>query len=225
MPGRYEWYVKHFTNTRKVPDSTVRRLSLYLRYLEEFGRRGVETVSSQELARGTGTTPAQVRKDLSFFGSFGKRGLGYFVPELIHRIRAILGLGREWRVLVLGAGRIGTALAGYPDFARRGFRVVALVDNDPSKIGGTSGGVPVRDVAELERIVHENVIDIAIVATPADAAQPLVRRAVAAGVRAFLNFAPVKLEVPTDVALRNVNMALELEGLSFAMTSGRDLAL
>lgn len=223
--GRYEWYVKHFTNTRKVSDSTVRRLSLYLRYLEEFQRRGLKTVSSQELARGTGTTPAQVRKDLSFFGSFGKRGLGYFVPELITKIRAILGLGREWRVLVLGAGRIGTALAGYSDFARQGFRVVALVDNDASKIGGTSGGVPVRDVADLERIVQQELIDIAIVATPAGAAQTLVDRAVAAGVRAFLNFAPVKLDVPVEIALRNVNMALELEGLSFAMTSGRVLAV
>lgn len=206
---------------RKISESTVRRLSVYLRTLEESRRRGVLTVSSQELAGASGTTPAQVRKDLSFFGSFGKRGLGYSVPELVVRIRSILGLEREWRVMVVGAGRIGVALAAYPGFGAQGFRVVAMVDRDPAKVGQEWGGVQVRDVAELERVVAGEGIEIAIVATPAEAAQEVVDRLVAAGVKGILNFAPVKLEVPAGVALKSVNMALELEGLSFALTNGR----
>lgn len=209
---------------RKVSDSTVRRLSVYLRRLEEFRRRGALTVSSRELARGSGTTSAQVRKDLSFFGSFGKRGLGYSVPGLVTKIRGILGLEQEWRVLVVGAGRVGTALAGYPGFQPQGFHVVALVDDDPAKIGQVWGGARVRDAAELERVVREERVDIAIVATPGRVAQGVVDRLVAVGVKAILNFAPVKLEVPSDVALKSVNMALELEGLSFAVTNGRRFA-
>ncbi len=205
---------------RKISDSTIRRLSVYLRRLEELRRRGVLTVSSQELAEGSGTTSAQVRKDLSFFGSFGKRGLGYAVAELVGNIRAILGLEREWRVLVVGAGRVGTALAGYPDFRSQGFRVVALVDSDPVKVGQDWGGARVRDAGEMERIVEEEGIDIAIVATPPEAAQAVVDRLVAAGVRGILNFAPVELDVPAGVALKSMNMALELEALSFALTNG-----
>jgi redox-sensing transcriptional repressor len=205
---------------RKISDSTVRRLSLYLRSLDECRGRGVLTVSSERLARESGTTPAQVRKDLSFFGSFGKRGLGYSVPGLARRIRRILGLGREWRVLVVGAGRIGTALAGYGGFGSDGFRVVALADTDRAKVGGECGGIPVWSALDLERVVREAAIEIAIVATPAAAAQEVVDRLVAAGVRAILNFAPVKLEVPGEVVVKTVNMALELEGLSYALVNG-----
>lgn len=205
---------------RKISDSTVRRLSLYLRTLEESRRSGILTISSQELARESGTTPAQVRKDLSFFGSFGKRGLGYSVPELVGRIRGILGLERQWRVLVVGAGRIGTALAGYPGFAAEGFQVVALADTDPAKVRAESEGVPVRDAAELERVVRETRAEIAIVATPGASAQGVVDRLVEAGVRAILNFAPVKIRVPPGVVVKTVNMAHELEGLSYALTNG-----
>lgn len=205
---------------RKISDSTVRRLSLYLRSLDEWRGRGALTISSQRLARESGTTPAQVRKDLSFFGSFGKRGLGYSVPGLAGRIRRILGLGREWRVLVVGAGRIGTALAGYPGFGANGFRVVALADTDARKVGEVWDGIPVWDATDLERVVREAAIEIAIVATPAPAAQEVVDRLVASGVRAILNFAPVKLEVPAGVSVKTVNMALELEGLSYALTNG-----
>jgi redox-sensing transcriptional repressor len=204
----------------KVSESTVRRLSIYLRRLDDLHRRGVDTVSSQELARGSGATPAQVRKDLSFFGSFGKRGLGYPVEELRARLRAILGLEREWQVVVVGAGRIGTALAGYPAFRAQGFRVVALVDADPAKVGTRAGGVPVRGVDDLGRLVAEEGVEIGIIATPAEAAQEVADRLVAAGVRGILNFAPAELRVPPGVALKTVNMALELESLSFALTNG-----
>jgi len=204
---------------KRIADSTVRRLSLYLRFLEESAQRGLTTISSDELARRGGTTSAQVRKDLSFFGSFGKRGLGYSVPELSSSLREILGLGRRWRVLIVGAGKIGTALAQYHGFAQRGFHVVAVYDRDPRKIGTKWGALVVRDTAELEHDLAEQPVDIAVVATPAEEAQPVVDRLVAAGISAVLNFAPVQLSVPSEVTLRHVNMAMELEALSFALRS------
>lgn len=203
---------------KRIAESTVRRLSLYLRYLEDSAHRGVATISSDELARRGATTSAQVRKDLSFFGSFGKRGLGYAVPELAASIREILGLGREWRVIIVGAGKIGTALAQYEGFRQRGFVVAALYDSDPAKIGVAREGVVVRDLARLERDVASERPDIAVIAVPAEAAQAIVDRLVAAGIQAILNFAPAQLHVPTSVSLRHVNMALELEGLAFALT-------
>src|SRR5882672_6647074 len=130
---------------KRIADSTVRRLSAYLRFLEDFEGRGLKTISSDELARRGGTTSAQVRKDLSFFGSFGKRGLGYSVPELTARIRDILGLRRTYRVVLVGAGRIGSALAQYPGFRQRGFHVAAIYDKDPKKIGSRWNGLVVRD--------------------------------------------------------------------------------
>lgn len=202
---------------RKIAESTVRRLSLYLRFLEEFEARGVATVSSDALAARGGTTSAQVRKDLSFFGSFGKRGLGYPVPELVARLRDILGLGRTYRVVVVGAGKIGSALAQYDGFGQRGFQVVGVYDVDPKKIGAGWAGLLVRDVRELERDLARERVDIAIVSTPAEAAQQVVDRLVRSGVRAILNFAPVQLEVPPEVAVKHVNMALELETLSYAL--------
>lgn len=204
---------------KRIADSTIRRLSLYLRYLEEFERRGLDTISSDELARRGGTTSAQVRKDLSFFGSFGKRGLGYSVPQLARRLRDILGLGRQWHVIIVGAGKIGAALARYGGFQQRGFTIVAVYDNDPEKIGHRWDGHIVRDMATLERDIETEHPDIAVVAVPASVAQQVVDRLVASGIRAILNFAPVQLHVPADVELRSVNMAMELEGLSFALTN------
>ena len=202
---------------KRIADSTVRRLSLYLRFLEEFERRGLDTISSEELASRGGTTSAQVRKDLSFFGSFGKRGLGYSVPELAARLRQILGLGREWRVIIVGAGKIGAALAQYRGFSQRGFRIVAVYDNDPTKIGKKWDSHVVRDIAHLERDTPGDEADIAVVSTPAEQAQHIVDRLVAVGIKAIMNFAPVQLQVPPDVAIKTVNMAMELEGLSFAL--------
>jgi redox-sensing transcriptional repressor len=204
---------------KRISDSAVRRLSLYLRFLEEFDSRGLTTVSSDELAKRGGTTSAQVRKDLSFFGSFGKRGLGYSVPELLSRLREIMGLGREWRVYIVGAGKIGAALAQYRGFRQRGFTVVGVYDNDPGVIGRTRDGHVVRDIAALPRDAQREHPDIAVLTIPAEDAQRTVDQVVAAGIRAILNFAPAQIHVPPEVTLKNVNMAMELEALSFSLTN------
>src|SRR5919107_2899116 len=145
---------------KRIAESTVRRLSIYLRFLEDFEERGLSTVSSEELARRGGTTSAQVRKDLSFFGSFGKRGLGYSVPELSAALREILGLGREWKVVIVGAGKIGAALAQYRGFRQRGFNILAAYDSNPDKIGRMLEGIEVRDIARLKSDVRQERPDI-----------------------------------------------------------------
>ena len=205
--------------SKRIADSTVRRLSIYLRFLEDFEERGLATVSSDELARRGGTTSAQVRKDLSFFGSFGKRGLGYAVPELATAIREILGLGRQWKVVIVGAGKIGAALAQYRGFRQRGFSIVAAYDTNPDKIGRTLEGIEIRDMARFEADVATERPEIAVLATPTDAAQAVLDRVNRAGIKAVLNFAPVQLHAPTDVTVKTVNMAMELEGLTFALTN------
>ena len=209
---------------KRIADSTVRRLSLYLRFLEEFEARGLSTISSEELAARGGTTSAQVRKDLSFFGSFGKRGLGYSVPELASKLRQILGLGRRWRVIIIGAGKIGSALAQYRGFPQRGFEIVAVYDCDPSKVGHKFDGHVVRSVTSLREDSAQEPPDIAVLTVPADAAQAVAERAIEAGIRAIMNFAPVQLHVPETVTVKTVNMAMELEVLSYALTN-RDQAV
>lgn len=204
---------------KHIAESTVRRLSLYLRFLEDFEARGLATISSDELAARGGTTSAQVRKDLSFFGSFGKRGLGYSVPELAVRLREILGLERQWKVIIIGAGKIGAALVAYRGFRQRGFHILAAYDTNPDKIGKPLEGIPVRDIAHLERDVHREKPDIAVLTVPGEHAQAVVDRVVRAGIKAVMNFAPVQLQVPPDVTLKTVNMAMELEGLSFALSN------
>src|SRR5262245_48954157 len=204
---------------RKIADSTVRRLSLYLRYLDEFETEGQATVSSEALATRGGTTPAQLREDLAFFGAFGRRGRGYPVAELSDRRRRILGLDRRYRVVVVGAGKIGSALVQYRGFRARGFDIVALFHSDASKIGRTYDGLVVRDVVELDKALAKESPDIGIIVVPGDQAQAVADRLVLGGVRAVLNFAPAPLHVPDVVALKNVNLALELEALSFALAS------
>jgi redox-sensing transcriptional repressor len=206
---------------RKVSDTTIRRLSLYLRILEKSESGEARTISSEELAAGAGTTAAQVRKDLSLFGSFGKRGLGYAVSELAERLRGILGVDRPWRVALVGAGRIGSALFHYAGFEQRGFRIVALFDRDRAKLGRHWGDLTVTDVSRLEEIVREQEIEMVVLAVPAEASQEVADRAVAAGVRGILNFAPVQLRVPAEVALEDVNVVMEMEALSFHITRGR----
>ena len=206
--------------SRKVSESTVRRLSLYLRILEEMASPG-GTVSSEDLAERTGTTAAQVRKDLSLFGSFGKRGLGYSVEELSGRLRAILGLDRTWNVAMVGAGRIGSALFEYSGFWKRGFHIAAVLDADPAKVGRRWGPITIQDASRLEEVIGGAGVDILILAVPAREVHAIVDRAVAAGVRAILNFAPAQLKVPEDVALKHVNMVMELEALSFTLSQDR----
>jgi redox-sensing transcriptional repressor len=204
---------------RRIAESTVRRLSIYLSFLEEIQADGAATTSSDDLAKLGGTTSAQVRKDLSFFGSFGKRGLGYSVPELASALREILGLGKQWRVCIIGAGKIGAALARYGGFAERGFNVTALYDSDPAKVGHRSGSIVIRDTKDLEKDVQAGRYDIGVITVPAENAQAIVDRLVKAGMKAILSFAPTQLSVPDDVELRTVNMAMELEGLTFALTN------
>jgi redox-sensing transcriptional repressor len=215
--------VKNFTSPatylKRVPDSTVRRLSLYLGFLEELEGRGEKTVSSDVLARLGGTTSAQVRKDLSIFGSFGKRGLGYLVRELTASLRDILGLGRDWQVCIVGAGKIGLALAQYPGFREKGFHVTALYDSSPAKIGTSLNSIPVRDVRCLAGDATHQQFDIGVIAVPAGAAQIVANTMATAGIKAIMNFAPAQLVVPPDIVMRTVNMGLEFEALSFALAN------
>lgn len=202
---------------KRIAESTVRRLSLYLSYLEGLNGTEPSTVSSEILAGLVGTTSAQVRKDLSFFGSFGKRGLGYSIVELRDSLRDILGLDRAWQVCIVGAGKIGVALAQYPGFGTKGFHIAAVYDSDPNKIGTFWDSLTVRDVSQLRADAAREHFDIGVVAVPAEAAQSVVDMLVSAGVKALMNFAPAQIITPPDVVVRTVNMALEFEGLSFAL--------
>lgn len=204
---------------KRIAESTVRRLSLYLGFLEEIHRRGNTTVSSEQLAKLGGTTSAQVRKDLSLFGSFGKRGLGYSVAELLERLRQIMGLERRWRVCIIGAGKIGAALAQYEGFMQRGFDVVAVYDSNQARVGETLGTLQVRDVAFFERDAETEKFDIAVLAIPARGAQKMADRVARAGIGGILNFVPGQISPPAKVAMRTVDMAMELEALSFALTN------
>ncbi|MCX6826144.1 MAG: redox-sensing transcriptional repressor Rex [candidate division Zixibacteria bacterium] len=204
------------SSRRRISESTVRRLSLYYRILSVLEKENQATVSSKELARREKLTPAQVRKDLSFFGSFGTRGLGYPVCELKKRIGEILGLNRTWNIALIGVGNIGSALVGYKEFQRQGFHIKLIFDNDQRKIGSNHKGITVSDIKNLGKELRENNIEIVIVAVPATVAQYIVDDVVKAGIKAILNFAPINLKVPEDVFLRNENMSMELEYLSFA---------
>ena len=206
--------------SQKISESTVRRLSHYLRILEKLHLDGRPTVSSVDLAERAGTTAAQVRKDFSLFGSFGKRGTGYAVPDLAGQIREILGLGTPWRVALVGAGRIGSALFAYADFRTRGFRIDTVLDVDPRRIGEEWDGIVIEDAARLEEIVREREIDIVILAVPADAAQETADVAIRGGARGILNFAPTQLRLPDHVSVQDVNMVMELEALSFDLSQG-----
>ena len=202
---------------RKIPQSTVRRLSHYLRSLEGLPKSG-GTVSSEELAAWGQTTAAQVRKDLSHFGSFGKRGLGYQAGELRESLRTLLGIDRSWKVALVGAGRIGLALYEYPAFRSRGFDCVAIFDSDPEKIGTAWGDQSICALEVFEEVIKERDVELVILAIPADSAQEVASRAVEAGVNGILNFAPIRLNVPAEVPVEDVNLVIELEALSFQIT-------
>lgn len=200
---------------RSIPDATVARLPLYLRAVITLQEQGVVTVSSGDLAVAAGVNPAKLRKDLSHLGSYGTRGVGYPVRELVDGIAAVLGLTADRGLAIVGLGNLGRALAAYGGFQERGFRVAALLDVDPGLIGREVGGLVVEDAAELEQVVRERDVTIAVLATPAGAAQQVADRLVAAGVTAVLNFAPAHVEVPAHVTLRRVDLSVELQILSF----------
>jgi redox-sensing transcriptional repressor len=200
---------------RAIPEATVARLPLYLRSLVDMTERGMQTISSEGLAEAAGVNSAKVRKDLSYLGSYGTRGVGYDVEYLIYQISRELGLTQDWNCVIVGVGNLGRALANYRGFGERGFRVSALVDIDEDKIGKPVDSMVVEDFGDLERIVKEREISIGIVATTAGAAQDAADRLVSAGVKSILNFAPTVLQVPDDVSLRKVDLSIELQILSF----------
>ncbi len=200
---------------RKIPEATVARLPLYLRSLLEAAGDGTPTISSERLAELSGVNAAKVRKDLSYLGSYGTRGVGYDVEYLLFQMSRELGLTKDWHVVIAGVGNLGHALANYGGFGDRGFPVAALVDADPRVVGTLINGITVRHIDELTDIAAEHQIAIGIIATPAHAAQEVADRMIEAGVSSILNFAPTIVTVPDDVSLRKVDLAVELQILSF----------
>ncbi len=207
--------------TLKVPEATIIRLSVYSRYLTEADRKGIITISSGEIAEGVGVSSAQVRKDLAYFGEFGTRGVGYNVKDLRQHILKILGLSVDWSVALIGLGNLGSALSSYQGFMERGFIITSIFDADPKKIGKRCCNLEVLPVDQLEAVVRQNCTQIGIVAVPAVAAQEVVDQLVRAKVKAILNFSPVVLNVPPDIELRNVDLAVNLEVLTFNVGAQR----
>jgi len=208
-----------------IPAPTIRRLSLYLRFLEDCANKGLQTVSSKQLGETLSLTDAQVRKDLAYFGPFGHPGIGYHVAELINRLRQILGTDRMWKVALVGAGNLGRSLTAYKGFAQKGFEITAVFDNDPSKVGQTFPGlegVAIQHIDDLSTAAEREGIKLAILAVPAQHAQFVARQMIAAGIKGILNFAPMLLNVPDDVAVSGVDMSVHLEQLSFLVGGGGD---
>ena len=197
--------------------STVTRLSGYYRILGEFEAENLETIASERLAERAGVSSAQVRKDLSRFGNFGRRGLGYNVAQLRQKIAGILGLTQHWNVALIGAGNLGHALFSYKEFPKQGFHIEHVLDADPAKIGTAWNGVTIVHIGELPRLARDGKVDIVVVAVPVHAAQTVVDLAVSSGVRAILNFAPGKLTIPDGVAIRHVDLSIAMESLSYAL--------
>ena len=204
----------------QISELTTNRLSLYLRFLTELEEKDVKTVSSKVLADQFGLNPALIRKDLAHFGDLGVRGVGYVVKDLRRQLHTILGLDRNHRVAIMGAGNLGLALADYPGFRREGFRIVALFDTLHNKVGQLSrGGVKIYDIRELRKVAHRENITIAVIAVPAASAQQVVKTVVQAGIKAVLNFSPGALRVPDDVKLKSVDLTVSLESLSFYLAT------
>jgi redox-sensing transcriptional repressor len=200
---------------RRIPEATVARLPVYLRSLVALAADKTATISSERLAELAGVNAAKVRKDLSYLGSYGTRGVGYDVEYLVFQMSRELGLTQDWPVVIVGIGHLGQALANYGGFTERGFPIAALVDTDPTKVGQVVHGTVVRHLDDLPEIAAEHAVSIGVIATPASAAQEVADRLVAAGVSSVLNFAPALVSVPRGVSLRKVDLAVELQILSF----------
>ena len=210
------------TGRRRIPDAAVARLPVYLQILNGLIADGTEQLSSDQLAALAGVNAAKVRKDLSYLGSYGTRGVGYDVAYLVYQIKRELGLHNEWKVVVVGAGNLGNALANYSGFTLRGFPVAGIVDIDDSKVGRTIAGVKVRHVEELESIVRTEGVSIGVIATPPVSAQQAADLLVKAGVRSILNFASVVLTVPDTISVRSVDLGVELQILGYYEQLRRD---
>jgi redox-sensing transcriptional repressor len=199
---------------------TVRRLSVYTRSLQQLEEDGVKTISSQELADRFNLNSAQVRKDLAYFGEFGVRGIGYYVSGLKAELQRILGLDREWQVALVGFGNLGSALFHYKGFARQGFRIATIFDEDRAKWGKVVDGVTIQPMEDLPREAKARNLQIAILAVPGESAQVVTEKLMAAGIKAILNFAPGRIRAAKEVRLKNVDLAIELETLSFYLAQG-----
>ncbi len=202
-------------NAEKIPDIIIGRLPIYLRALQYLADTGVQTTSSQELGEIIGISAAQIRKDISQFGEFGKQGTGYSIPFLIERLRDILKVNRVWDVIIVGMGDMGHALARYNGYADRGFQIVMAFDNDPNKIGQKAGGLEVLSTSVMTEKIKQNKIRIAIIATPASAAQEATEQLVKAGVKSILNYAPISLNVPKDVHVQYIDPVAHLQRMTY----------
>lgn len=207
--------------TLKIPEATVSRLSVYSRFLEEVEKRGITSISSGEIAEGIGGTPAQVRKDLAYFGEFGTRGVGYNVHSLNEQMVKILGLGKTWKVVLVGAGNLGSALSQYKGFRERGFDIVAVFDNDLKKVDLMLNGIRIYPTSQMAQFIDDNDVRIAIIAVPAQYAQDVADILAETKIQGILNFAPVVLTVPEEIETRNVDLAVNLEVLSFNIESSQ----
>jgi redox-sensing transcriptional repressor len=199
----------------EIPDIVIGRLPIYLRALTQLSQQGHEITSSHELGQRLGISSAQIRKDLSHFGEFGKQGTGYQISHLMGQLKQILQVDREWPMIVVGAGDLGRALAHYGGFIERGFRVVAIFDNDPSKIGTGSGNLKVVDIARMRDIIRDNNVRIAMIAIPAQVAQSVVDTLVESGVRAILNYAPITVSVPENVHVQYIDPVAHLQRMTY----------
>ncbi len=204
----------------EIPPVVIDRLPLYARALGWLEAQGREVVSSQELGTMLDVTPAQIRKDLSYFGRFGKQGRGYNVQKLLDELRRILGLNRQWRMVLVGIGRLGRAILGYEGFTPQGFRIVEAFDSNPQLIGRSVDGLVVRDTSELEDVLQRAGVDVGIVAVPAERAQEVIDSLVRCGVRAILNYAPIAARVPRGVHLKRIDPVLALQGMTYYLKAG-----
>lgn len=199
----------------KIPEATISRISVYSRYLTEVEKQGIVSISSGEIAEGVGGTPAQVRKDLAYFGAFGTRGVGYNVKQLNQEIKQILGLGKNWNVILIGAGNLGSALSQYRGFRERGFNILAVFDNDLNKVGLKLNGLPIYAVNQMAEFVRNHHVSIGVIAVPSDYAQDVADILVDCNVDGILNFAPMVLTIPEEIEVRNVDLTVNLEVLTY----------
>jgi len=205
----------------EIPPVVIDRLPLYARALAALEAQGREVVSSQELGQLLDVTPAQIRKDLSYFGRFGKQGRGYNVGKLLAELRRILGLNRQWRIVLVGVGRLGRAILGYEGFVPQGFRIVEAFDSDPRIISTSINGLTIKNTRDLEPALRSHPVDVGIVAVPAETAQDVIDSLVRCGVRAILNYAPIAAQVPRGVHLKRIEPVLALQSMTYYLKNSR----
>ena len=206
----------------EIPPVVIDRLPLYARALASLEAQGREVVSSQELGHQLNVTPAQIRKDLSYFGRFGKQGRGYNVRKLLDELRRILGLNRQWKMALVGVGRLGRAILGYEGFAPQGFRIVQAFDSDPRIVGTEVNGLMIKQTSDLEDVLQASPVDVGIVSVPGETAQYVIDALVRCGVRAILNYAPIAAHVPRGVNIKRIDPVLALQGMTYYLKAGAE---